>query len=348
MNTTYGVALRRSALRLLCGLWPALSLACSQSPELSDRWDGQDTRLAAKDAGQATLVQPVIRDAGPNLDAFFIDDPTPPMCDADGERVASENVHDPIPDCPEDKNREGCPCDKPGRTASCWPGKRMHRNRGQCHDGVATCQETIEFGATWGPCRGYQLPEDFATEGPAACRCFSSGEWALENLVPCIYEREAELFVTSSIPDGAGSYYCDEDLPASSVWTASTLSVECAGQFRLCYALKAGDVEHPKPDDCTVERLCVDTWYPDPDVPQNLPDLPGWRAPDDACTRRFVESGGYGEMSVLGLSAECDAVDDGQGAPYVFKRTRYCATHCVNSPEKPECKACGTGVSGHF
>jgi hypothetical protein len=192
------------------------------------------------------------------------------------------------------------------------------------------------------------LPNDFATEGPTACRCFSSGDWTLENLVPCIYERDTELLVTSSVPDGAGSYHCDADLAANSVWTGSTLSVECAGQFKLCYALKAGNVEHPKPEDCTVQRLCIDTWYPEPDVPQNLPDLPGWRAADNECTRSFVESGGYGEMSVLGLSAECDAVDDGHGGPYVFKRTRYCPIHCATSPEKPECKACGTGVSGHF
>jgi len=107
-------------------------------------------------------------------------------------------------------------------------------------------------------------------------------------------------------------------------------------------------VEHPKASDCTLQRLCLETWYDARDGAQNLPNLPAWRAEDEACVRRFVDRGGYGEMSVHGLSSDCDAVDNGHGEPYVFKRTRYCSSRCASRPDLPECKACGTGGSGHF
>ncbi|MET0390829.1 MAG: hypothetical protein ABW321_32950 [Polyangiales bacterium] len=318
----------------------------------------EDTGQVREDAGSphdAATTLPGNAVSGPVLDAsqlnrlpdaFFAEDPAPPMCGEDGIRVEPETAEPS--ECPPDKNREGCPCKSPGKSASCWPGKRIHRNHGQCVDGKTECRETPEFGPAWGPCEGYVLPDDSAVEGPAACRCFSSGEWALKNLVPCIYDTPEMLSVTSSIEDSQQGFRCEADTDPNEDWTSSTLKVECAGRFQLCYTLKAGDVDNPKASDCTMRRLCIDTWYPKPDVVQKLPNLPGWRAANNDCTRRFVEEGGYGEMSVQGVSSECDAVDDGQGDPYVFKRTRYCSIRCGMTPDRPECKACGTGVSGQF
>lgn len=338
---------RRACVRFACCCTLLCALvSCAKSRSTGHHDTGDDADGGGMDAG----IRGLIRDAGSrNLpDAFFIADPAPPMCGPDGGRTEPKLSDEPT-DCPADKNREGCPCDTPGKSASCWPGKRVHRNHGQCKDGKTMCHETVEFGASWGPCEGYVLPDADATEGPEACRCFSSGEWTLKNLVPCIYDNQAagQLYITSSIPDGSG-YRCEANTEPTADWTTSTLKAECAGRFKLCYTLKAGNVEEPKDGDCIMRRLCLDTWYPTQDREQKLPNLPGWRATDAACMRSFVEKGGYGEMSVLGTSAECEAVDDGHGNPYVFKRTRYCSVRCGMTPDRPECKACGTGVSGQF
>lgn len=348
------LALRAVRLAHLACSWlvyaGTLAAGCAEAPEYPPP-PPLRSRAAPELAGSASEPAPlsglIIVDAGVSSEAA-LDDPAPPMCGPDGRRTEPDAELDANPDCPRDKNLEGCPCDKPGAKASCWPGKRRHRNHGQCQDGQTICLNTEEFGPTWGPCEDYVLPEPDATEGPEACGCFSSGEWSLNNLVPCIYERAPHVYVTSSAEDGKQGYRCAADVGPTEDWTASTLKAECAGQFRLCYTIKAGDVEQPKPKDCVVKRLCVDTWYPKPGTTQKLPKLPAWQAPNDPCTQQFVESGGYGEMSVLGLSAQCDAVDDGHGKAYVFKRTRYCSTRCAEAPDRPECKACGTGVSGKF
>src|SRR4051794_26095317 len=64
-------------------------------------------------------------DAMPIVDAFFINDPAPPMCLADGAVIEAENPGG-TPTCPDDKNREGCPCPSANATAACWPGKRVN------------------------------------------------------------------------------------------------------------------------------------------------------------------------------------------------------------------------------
>ena len=78
----------------------------------------------------------------PNWDAFFAEDPPPEYCgpgDADAAVLPGGT-----PECPDDKNREGCPCSLHGATAPCWPGLRVDRNRGICQDGVTTCLYFVE------------------------------------------------------------------------------------------------------------------------------------------------------------------------------------------------------------
>ncbi len=275
-------------------------------------------------------------------DAFFINDPQPPVCGPDGMPQEA-----PPPggtaSCPDDKNREGCPCPTAGMTAACWPGKRINRNHGICKDGMTTCSASDEFGLRWGPCQGYSLPAADALAGPDACRCFSAGRWAIANLVPCISQGSAGTFLYSSFPTAEDPVGCGSNpasppaLPAGN-WSKSTLNVDCTGQFKLCYSIKAGDVAAPKADDCVVMRVCVDIWYENAGVDQALPDLPAWTSNDAACSAQFTEQAGYGEMTVIGHSSECDEVDDGMGAPYVFFRTAYC---------KPG-EMCETGGSGMF
>ena len=97
------------------------------------------------------------RELPPNPDAFFEDDPPPRMCLPDGS-MTEPMLPGGTPDCPADKNREGCRCDVVGETGTCWPGLRVDRERGICRDGTTTCMPYDEFGGAWGPCEGYVLP----------------------------------------------------------------------------------------------------------------------------------------------------------------------------------------------
>ena len=81
---------------------------------------------------------------------------------------------------------------------------------------------------------------------------------------------------------------------------------------------------------------------------QELPDLPSWVGTDPTCAQQFRDSGGYGEMSVRGLSVECDPIDDGMGDPYVFNRVNYCPLRCSMDPTGPGCEGCMMGGSGIF
>jgi hypothetical protein len=292
-------------------------------------------------------------DAQPSADAFYIDDPPASVCDEDGGRMPAPEVGG-TPECPDDKNREGCPCGEIGAQAACWPGLRINRGVGRCRDGMTTCQEGFEFGNRWGPCEGYRLPLEGATQGVDACRCFSNGVWALDNLVPCIFQdADQKYYMYSSREDGSAGYVCD---PVSSTpppapaqnWTSSTLTVDCGGHFDLCYTIKAGKVDSPKANDCVVMKACVSTFYPEAGKPQTLPNLPGWTATDTTCAQRFVERGGYGEMSVEGRSLACDDVDDGEGKPLVFQRASYCPATCGENPDSEDCRSCSAGGSGNF
>jgi hypothetical protein len=287
-------------------------------------------------------------------DAFFINDPAPPMCGPDGKMTPPPKVEGSA-DCPKDKNREGCECPKAGEEAPCWPGKRINRNHGICVDGKTRCTQTAEFGLAWGACEGYVLPKEGALQGPEACRCFSKGKWELSNLVPCIVEdaENSATYLYSSQPDSAGGYSCGSitELPPpapSAIWSTSRLNVDCAGQFELCYTLKAGRAGAPRADDCTLTRRCFDVWYDQAGRTQNLPDLPGWVATDTTCAERFKSVGGYGEMSVRGLSEECEAVDDGNDKAYVFERTTYCKPDCNETPTADECRDCSVSGAGDF
>jgi hypothetical protein len=286
-------------------------------------------------------------------DAFFINDPPPPYCGPDGGGMAVETPTGTL-QCPSDKNREGCPCPEAGKTAACWPGKRANRNHGICRDGTTTCKDSHEFGLRWGPCEGYILPVEGALSGPEACGCFSRGKWSLTNLSPCIFHGDMTYLYSSVLgPNNTldcGGPFLNSDVPPAPEedWSESTLNVDCAGQFHLCFTIKAGDVNNPMPSDCVITEQCLDVWYGEANVDQKLETFPGWNTTDSACSTKFDLEGGYGEMSVKGLSVECDEVGDGRGGAYVFHRTNYCPPSCQDTPNTPECVNCVTGGSGSF
>lgn len=324
-------------------LWSLLLLAqaCSGAygPSIPDGAVDQERDASAGEAAAA----------GP---AGLPPDPAVPMCGPDGEMTLAPEIEN-AKFCPADKNLEGCSCPDVGKQAPCWPGKRANRNRGICTDGMTTCMDIFEFGPAWGPCEGYVLPEEGAESGPGSCGCFANGRWALSNVVPCIFADERGTYMFSSRPDGEDGYLCDPvaEVPPGAPdesWSQGTLNVDCAGQFELCYVLKAGDVDDPSPEDCLVMRTCVEVWYEKAGQTQPLPDLPGWTAKDQACSKRFVDQGGYGEMTVQGITIECDPIDDGDGEPYVFRRSAYCSSKCVDTPDAEECASCSVMGTGEF
>src|SRR5262249_36316580 len=139
-----------------------------------DGTDPGDARFTMDSGSSDSLIDP---------DAFWANDPPPMWCGPDGGNKP------PTPggtvECPDDKNREGCPCTTEGQMAACWPGLRANRGIGICKDGTTTCITKGETQKVWGPCMGYVLPQPGATKGKEACKCFSAGQWAIANLSPC-------------------------------------------------------------------------------------------------------------------------------------------------------------------
>lgn len=329
--------------------------------DLSRRCDGvvcavgETCRLGACESLEPTGE---IRDAGlylrPN-DAAFLPDPPPVACYPDGGMGTGPPPTGSL-ECPEDRRREGCRCDTVGDTAPCWPSLSRNRSRGICRDGTTTCLPYDEFAGVWGPCEGAVLPESGATFGPAACECFSMGRWAIDNLSPCFVDYAGTAYAVSTYVGPGGSPMCPSSIPPSppptpqpgTTWSPNALTVDCEGDYRLCYTLRAGDAMAPSASDCVLARVCTEAWYAVPSVAQPFPDLPAWTSTDTACAGRFRDVGGYGEMSVEGRTRECDTIDDGMGGPYVFNRVTYCPLRCASMPTLPECVNCNSGGGGMF
>jgi hypothetical protein len=277
-------------------------------------------------------------------DAYFAMDPPLMYC---GVEAGAQTPITGSAMCPSDKNREGCPCDTPGMTAPCWPGLRADRDIGQCKDGTTTCISNGEaLNQVWGACQGYVLPTAGATAGSAACKCFSSGTWAIANVEPCTYTFGSQTGDVSTIEadGGIGCPPFPNMMPpttAPAVWSTDTLQVDCEGQFKLCFTVKAGDPNNKMTTDCVVGQSCVSGDYTQANATQAFPPLPGWLGTDAACAAKFAASGGYGEMSVQGVSEYCEPIgaDDG-GAPMVFNTLPYCGPDAGAS--------CQSGGSGGF
>ena len=273
---------------------------------------------------------------------FFEDDPPPLTCDGGGM------AHPPggTPECPDDKNLPGCGCPSMGATAACWTGKRKNRNHGVCKDGMTTCILTGENSLAWGPCNGEQLPT--GATGKAACGCFSGGKWAIDNLSPCFFSsaQNGPVIATTSTFLQGGMAHCpaDDTAAPSENWATDTITTDCTGNFKLCYSLKAGKAMTPLPTDCEIIKVCSESYYSKANVVQPFPPLPGWLADASsvACAQQFVDTGGYGEMSVVGQSDECEGIDK------VFNRVNYCPLACNANPTGPGCAGCMAGGSGMF
>jgi len=303
----------------------------------------------------------LVLDAGQGDGNPFGNDPPPPWCGPDGGPAAPPPPGGPL-NCPDDKNLPGCQCTQSGQTAACWTGLRANRHLGVCKDGTTTCKLSGENVLTWGDCSGETLPQSGATKGAAACKCFSAGQWKLTNLIPCFWVYNApactpgtSCYAVSTILDATQKAQCPNEGNAPpppmppSLWSQDTLNVYCAGHFKLCYQLIAGDFNNPQAGDCALmPPQCVEADYAKENVEQPFPDIGAWTSADTACSAQFAATGGYGEMTVIGLSVRCDKVDDGAGNPYVFHRIQYCKQECMTNPSAPGCANCMQGGSGQF
>ena len=287
-----------------------------------------------------------------DLDALAAADPPNQWCGPEGGGPAPPPPVGGTPDCPSDKNLEGCPCSTPGDTAACWPGLRKNRHVGDCKDGTTTCAPFGEVGNQWGPCVGAVLPDPNAAGGPAACGCFSEGQWHIDNLVPYFITYSDSItyaISTTQDPDGGATVYPvvtnstpePPPLPGAN-WSVDELTVDCAGTFSLCFELKGGDFNNPLPGDCSIAKICLPpTFYSTANVSQTFPPLPAWEATaaQSTCAATFHQNGGYGEMSVVGESVLCQKIDDGHGKSFVFHRIQYCPASN---------QSCGQDGSGTF
>jgi hypothetical protein len=319
--------------------------ACGNSDESKfDQTDASGTPTDASFGG----------DSGGQAD-LYKNDPPPKWCGPAGGPGAP-----PAPtgtdDCPSDKNKPGCGCTTEGETAPCWEGFRRNRNLGVCKDGTTKCIRLSETRLGWDKCEGQVLPE-VGAKGKAACSCFSEGVWKIPNISPCFWDfSDGTSAAVSTVVDGTGKSSCPPfpgNPPAVAPpeqWSTDTLQVDCAGKFKLCFELKAGKYEAPLPTDCSLTKVCVEGDYVKEDVEQAFPPLPSWASNDSACVKQWNAVGGYGEMTVQGLSVLCDNVDDGSGGAFVFNRVKYCPAKCRNgqNPNDPECQNCGQGGAGTF
>jgi hypothetical protein len=317
-------------------------VACSAAPR-SNVGAGPDA------GGPSEVVRQDDEDAGYGADDFWDNDPPPQWCGKG--KPPADQVPGGTPECPDDKNKEGCPCPEVGMEAPCWPGLRKQRHLGICKDGVARCEPKGELDKAWGACKGAVKAKPTATKGADACACFSKGTWALDNIVPCIVEIATGTYAAVSTVDKQ----CPSNLtagtmpqkPTTGSWSTDSLTADCAGHFQLCYALKAGDVNEPKANDCVVARVCTSGDYTTAGKAQTFPPLPHWVSNDTACVGKFVSQGGYSEMTVVGESVRCDDVSD-EGSPLVFRRGGFCPLSCADTPSLPECQSCATDASGQF
>jgi len=323
--------------------------------------NGGDGSTGVDDSSNPTLEGSIASgqdsgDASYSNDAFFAMDPPYMICAPDGAVGIDAAPPGGTPMCPDDKNLPGCPCGPVGTTAACWEGLRAQRDVGVCHDGTTTCVMTGETTQAWGPCNGETLPTQGATMGATACKCFSSGQWAIANLSPCFWGTDGSGGAQSTINPAAPACFTTQPpaIPTSD-WSTDTVTADCVGTFTLCYTLKAGLGSSPQPTDCTVAQVCTTNYYPVAGQVTPFPDLAAWATTTSAqntCAAQFATTGGYGEMSVTGESELCEAIGDvndaGVQTPYVFNTVTYCPLSCNTDPSGPGCANCMSGGGGTF
>jgi hypothetical protein len=190
---------------------------------------------------------------------------------------------------------------------------------------------------------------DATTEG-AACACFEHGRWAIDNLSPCfLFMDAAQSMVAAAVStvENGTLTMCPTDptMAPSQPWSTDKLTIDCAGHYRLCYTLKAGDAKNPLPTDCMVAQSCAEGDDTSPSAAQAWPPLPSWiTTPTQlACAQSFYDHGGYGEMTATGTPSGCS-----EPITTTFGRVSYCPQACNGLAPPASCATCQAGGGGAF
>jgi hypothetical protein len=182
----------------------------------------------------------------------------------------------------------------------------------------------------------------------AMCGCFIHGTWAISNSSPCFLSASSGDSVSgavSTIVEGQ-QFACPSDptvLPGSP-WSMDSLTADCAGHYRLCYTIKAGNSMNPQATDCVVAQACAEADYSTVNQAQAWPSLPAWIATGTqvTCAQALAQTGGYGEETVTGTPTGCTPIAK------TLSRVTYCPLTC-NGPNPPAtCNGCMPGGSGMF
>lgn len=184
---------------------------------------------------------------------------------------------------------------------------------------------------------------DGATDaGDAACACFAHGNWDIDNLSPCFFSTggAGTSGAVSTVTEGQ-NVTCPNDFTEAptTAWSTDTLETDCAGHYKLCITLRAGDPQNPRPTDCIVATSCAESDYATPDVTQTWPPLPSWitTGTQSTCAQMMAATGGYGVTTVSGTPTGCGAISKS------LSLITYCPASCL----PPTC-SCQAGGSGNF
>jgi hypothetical protein len=176
----------------------------------------------------------------------------------------------------------------------------------------------------------------------AACGCLAHGDWNVANISPCFFMNGTAATVSgaiSTVYDGQTAMCPLDDTAAPQApWSTDTFETDCAGHYRLCFSLRAGDATNPKPTDCLVAVSCAESDYATSDVTQAWPPLPSWitTGAETTCAQTMAATGGYGIMTATGTPTGCGAVTK------AFAIFTYCPLTCI--PPACTCQSMGTGV----
>jgi hypothetical protein len=179
------------------------------------------------------------------------------------------------------------------------------------------------------------------------CACAQPGSWQLANISPCFWHDGDQIFMYSSRILESGRLDCgtatigEPPTPPAPTWSSSSIELSCAGDFEVCWEIRAGVAEDPKPSDCVVVRVCTRFEYSQAGERIALPDLPAWVASDPACVESFDAEGGYGLATLQGA---LDACGGSTPEPAVFAVRNYCSPRCHAMPTAQGCNDCGLGL----
>ena len=177
--------------------------------------------------------------------------------------------------------------------------------------------------------------------GPG-CECRLGTQF--QNLALCVSPTTsfaASHVYSTSWDDVQGKAVCEpwrDPQPAPAApWSKLQVSSACAGSGRLCVTVRAGDIAHVSPDDCTLGSDCSDIDYPIPNQQLELAPLAGWVAQSSDCALRREQLGAYLELTLSSAKLGC-----GMGLDQI-ERIPVCPTRCQDDPKGVGCEICGNG-----